>query len=904
MHHAIRPFFPAIRTKQTALALMLAACSGGTFAYSIPAPGDRITNIASGDFQDASGNVQVINSNPVELTITEVRALTLVRDQQQNGLIGGQISYPHVLTNSGNVRDTYAFSLSQQAGDDFDLNGLAVYADRNQDGIPDDNINLLLGSTITLDAGESLAVVVSGSIPSNRTNGNNAVFDLTATSQTGVTPPSATVTDTTTVTTGAVIAVTKSQSISTGPSGTFITYTLRYSNTGNSAGELQIDDTLVDAEALYVDGSGLFSNGSGALTDANDVEAAANSALTYQSTDTGPTHLIAIRIPAIPAQSTGSVSFRVQVLSANDGTLDNTATYRQYDGGSLIKTSTSNTVTFVLQGGASVVLNTSSASASNAGNPASAPDNLITVASTDAGEEVFFDNYVWNTGSSADIFNLSTVVSNLPSCATVKLYAADGRTLLTDSNGDGMIDSGPLGINANRHIRVGISSTQSCVSASAIQVDLTARSVNDASASDPVRNILGAITQANTDLYNRDLSGQQPQGIDNAGAAFVTKSTTPATAVVFPLTVNNLGSQSNNYNLFVDDDGTLDPSNNNNDLPTGWQVKFFAAGQADCSVLGAEITNSGNVTPNGTVNYCAVVTPPAGIAPTAVPLWFAVRSPVNGQSDVVKNQVNITAIRQLTLTPDNQGQVNLGGTVVYSHVLTNVGNITEGATVGDLVASLDSSTANGLIGTLYYDANNNGVLDANDPQVADIATLGNTPTTGGAIGLAAGESIRLLVKVEAPQGISEGASGLLTLTIQAPTVISGQSLASLSNTDLTTVASSQLRLQKEQALDADCVGGPEGQYALNPIQIKPNQCVFYHITAMNEGSEPVNNVVIADMVPAFTTLSVPTAPSVTQGSIDGSSATTDGATGPLKANVGTLAAGASATLQFKVRVQP
>ncbi|MEY2862776.1 MAG: hypothetical protein RLY58_483 [Pseudomonadota bacterium] len=904
MHHAIRPFFPAIRTKQTALALMLAACSSGAFAYSIPAPGDRITNIASGDFQDAYGNVQVINSNPVELTITEVRALSLVRDQQQNGLIGGQISYPHVLTNSGNVRDTYLFSITQKSSDDFDLNGLAVYADRNQDGIPDDNLNLLQGNTITLDAGQSLAVVVSGSIPNNRSNGNSALFDLTATSQTGITPPSATVTDTTTVTTGAVIAVTKSQSVSTGPSGTFITYTLRYNNTGNSAGELQIDDTLLDAEALYVGSSGLFSNGSGALTDANDVEAAANSAVTYQSTDTGPTHVIAIRIPAVPAQSTGSVSFRVQVVSANDGTIDNTATYRQYDGGSLIKTSTSNTVSFVLQGGASVVLNTNAATASNTGNPASAPDNLLTVASTAAGTEVLFDDYIWNTGSSTDIFNLSTVVSNLPSCATVKLYAADGRTLLTDSNGDGVIDSGPLAINSNRHIRVGISSTQSCVSSGAIQVDLTARSVNDPSIQDPVRNTLGAITQANTDLYNRDLSGQQPQGTDNAGAAFVTKSTAPAQSVVFPLTIQNLGTQTNNYNLFVDDDGTLDSSNNSNDLPSGWQVHFFAASQADCSALGAEITNSGNVAPNGTVNYCAVVTPPAGLTPMTTPLWFAIRSPVNGQSDLVKDQVTITAIRQLTLTPDNQGQVGVGGTVVYSHVLTNMGTLTEGASVGQLIASLDNSHANGLVGTLYYDANNNGTLDAADPQMSDIAALGNTPSAGGAIGLSAGESIRLLVKVEANTALSEGLSGTFVLTITAPTLLNGQALASLSNTDLTTIGSNQLRLKKEQALDADCVGGPEGGYVLNPIQIKPNQCVFYHITAVNEGSEPVNNVVIADTVPAFTKLSVPTAPSVTQGSMDSSSAAADGAIGPLKANVGTLTSGASATLQFKVRVQP
>ena len=103
-----------------------------------------------------------------------------------------------------------------------------------------------------------------------------------------------------------------------------------------------------------------------------------------------------------------------------------------------------------------------------------------------------------------------------------------------------------------------------------------------------------------------------------------------------------------------------------------------------------------------------------------------------------------------------------------------------------------------------------------------------------------------------------------------------------------------------------CNGVIDGgaSYSLNPVQIKPNQCVFYRIIATNEGSEPVNNVVITDTVPAFTNLRVPTIPSVTVGSMDASSASTNGATGALKANVGTLASGASATMQFNIRVQP
>lgn len=860
-------------------------------ALALPLPGSQITNIASGDFTDLQGNLQVVNSNPVSLTIQKVYALDLIQNQQQIGVIGGQLNFPHVLTNIGNTTDSYTFSVVQPTSDDFDLNSVAVYVDRNQDGLPDDNINLLAGGSIQLAAGKSVALVVVGTIPLNVTVGQQALLNLKATSVQN-TALSDTVNDVARVVDDAVIHVTKAQSSSQGLVGSEITYTLTYTNKGTAARRVLISDVL-NGGLQYKTGSASWSNGSGNLTDASDGnETGSNSGVDYRVLSGGH---VEFEVASVPPLSTGALSFKVQVLSSAPDSIPNTASYTQYDAAnSPVQTANSNTVIYTLIHNLGVVANVNSASASNNGNPASAPDNLSVISGASAGQEVLFDDYIWNTGETTDTYNLTFMATNLPACASVRLYAADGRTLLTDSNGDGLVDTGSVAKGAASHIRVGVLFSPTCNTSTAIDIDLTARSAIDSTIADPVRNrVLPVSTTGQTDLYNSDNSGTGVGNVDNGGAAWISKPIVAGGTTVFPLVVHNTGTTANNYTLYA--------SASNIDLntlattafPAGWQVSFYE-GDVTCTTLGLQITNSGNVAAGASKQYCAVVKAPANAPGSGFPVWFAIESPVNHQGDVIKDAVVLGAVRNLVLAADQQGQIQPGGTMVYLHTLKNLGSVTEGDAVGEVQLAITAQNgSDGFVYTLYYDANNNGQLDAADVQASDLATI--TANTG----LAPNQTIQLLVKVQAPSSAANGNTSQADLSVTPVGTVQGLSLAPLKNTDLTTVNPSQLRLVKSQVKDDTCslTAFNTLTYSVSPVQVKPDQCVVYRLSVKNEGVSTVNSVVIQDVVPAFTTLRTPPGAVASQGT---ASVTGDQISGA----IGTLTPQQEEYLYFSIRVNP
>lgn len=820
----------------------------------------------------------------------------MIADQTQTANANGQVSLSHTLTNTGNGSDTFNVAVANNdtrdnTTDNYDFSGLNVYLDANKDGVPDSQTPV---TSVTLAAGESVNLIVQA------TTANNAAVDalgkLTVSAISGFdTSVTAKNVDTVKITNGAVISLLKSASVSnvdatsSSPAAREVEYTLAYQNTGNTtATNVTITDVLPSG-LTYVTGSATV-NGT-AVSDAADTDG-------YNFTS-GTATLV---IPTVAANSSGVLKFKVRVnQNTPAGIITNIAEVDPDGPGTEGKTpSNPNDVTVL--GVKKGTINDSATDAFADGQSTTTPTPDVITKSTTQGTPVNFGVtagggepiVIHNTGNVTEAFNITVNKNALPAGSIVELFKADGVTPLTDTNGDGVVDTGPIASGATYQIisKVTLPSsyfTPTPAPVTPINAILTSAPVTNSSATDTIKLVIDQVVASTVDLHNGDLTDSTgaiagASGKDT-GQFIDTKSTKPGQATNFPLTIDNKGATGDNYNL------STSPT-----LPTGWTVQYYLADGAG-NPTGAPITNTGNIPSGGSVQLVAVVTPPANAPAGDQEVIFKVASPATGLTDVMSDRVTVETNRILSLQNDRTGQVAPGGTVVYKHTLTNNGNIVEGAAANTLPFTLtNDQAANGWVTTLYVDSNNDGVADA-----GELVTGSDLAVKTGSI--ARGASVNLLIKVQAPTNATAGTPSAVVLTIK-PTVVGGQSVADLVNTDLTTVTSGQVRLVKEQSL-ANCSTGAAGTYTQNTVSAKPGECVKYRITATNEGNADVTNVVISDATPAYTTLKViaSASPVATNATLSTSTAAlTDGSTGTIAAEKTPLVPNTSAVLEFVIKV--
>lgn len=841
----------------------------GMAAHAAPPPaGTSISNQASATYTDSSAVSRTVNSNTVSTTVLPVASLTLTANGAQNATPGSVVYYPHTLTNTGNGADTFSLSTSNAGG--FTMSSVQIFAD-NGSGLP---TGPAISSTGSIPSNGIFRFVVVGTLPAGAAVPQTNTITVTATSVLDNTK-TASNTDVTTVSANAVVTLTKSVSANSGPapSGPY-TYTLTYTNTGNSvATNVAVTDVL-PAGLDYVAGSARWSaTGATALSDSGGSSGSAPNTLSSSYT-AGTRTFLATLAQVSPGQS-GTLSFQVNVPSTTPpGVLSNTATTSYTTGGATV-TGSSNTVPFTVSAANSVTM------------------TGATIASAVPGQTVSFTNVVKNTGTATDSFNIAITANSFPAGTSGQLYKSDGVTPLVDTNGDGIIDTGPLAPGASYNVILK-GTLPPNASGGPFTVTKTATSVTDPTKTASANDTITLVSGAKIDLTNNlpAATGVPGFGPGPEAAAQVTVAANPGTPAVFTLVANNTGTSTDSYDLLASSSTTFPGT-----LPAGWTVTFKAdasGAAAKCSITGATITNTGPVPVGGNTTVCAVVAVPPGYAAGTQDVYFRALSPVSGLSDALHDAVTVNAVRSITVTPNGTGQTYPSGSVVYSHTVTNTGNALEGNGALSTVTFATANNQPGFTSVLYYDANGNGTLDASDPVLSGglNAVLPN--------GLAPGASITVFDKVIAAAGAAAGVVNVTTLTA---TTTNGSYTTSVPvpavATDTTTIVAGNLTLTKGQALDANCTGSTTGtSYSTSALlSAKPGQCVLYQLTVTNLGAAPATSVVVSDATPTYTVLNTAAATSV--GSVTGPAV---GTAGTVSATVGTLAAGQTATITFGVKI--
>ncbi len=834
-----------------------------------PPAGSSIGNQASATYTDGSGTQRTATSNTTTTYVQQVASLTLTQDNTKPVSPGGQVDFPHTLKNTGNGQDTYALSIGSVTG----FNTYTIYEDANGDGVPDD-LTKPITSTGPLAAGAVFKFVIVATVPNSP---STATDTLTITATSGFNnAQTAANTDTANVTPNAVINVTKAINIASGIAGSGpYTYTLTYNNSGNTtATNLTLKD-IIPTGMTYVAGTAKWSvSGNTFLNDntgANDP-----AGIDYDYNDTVAGRITAIIATVAPGQS-GTLTFQVNVNAGlAPQNIDNQAKYSYNDGQNVVGDFDSNVARFTIPQFANVSITSQTIT-----NP------------VPQGATVSFTNVVSNLGNGDDTFNITvlTNTSSFPPGTTFLLYQSDGVAPLLDSNNDNIPDTGPRGPNGptNTYAVVVKAILPPGQTGTNFSVQVQAKSTFDSGVSATGTDTLGQVVANTVDLTNDSTGPGAPgAGAGPEASPVTTLTVTPTNAVTVRFTnyVSNSSAVADTYDFAASTDSTFGSLS----LPSGWTVVFRNSSNGT-------ITGSGVVNAGASMLFYADVTIPAQNAPGTNHIYFRVLSPNSGASDRKHEAVVVNTFRSISIAPNNSAQIFPGGSVVYSHTIQNNGNVAEGGAGSTINVGLGNSLA-GWTSVIYYDANANGILDTNEVIVT---SLTNT--------VAVGSTVKVLVKVFAPPGAPIGAINATTITAS---VVNGTYITtvptSTSATDATTVISADLTLLKKQALDTNCDGTVDMTFTTSDINTAlPGNCLRYEITVKNNGSTSATNIVLSDATPAFTTFSTngalsvvaPVGVSVTTNSVPAS-----GSAGTISVTIDTLAPGASAVLNFGVKINP
>lgn len=856
----------------------------------VPPANTQIGNQASATYVDNGGNNQSITSNTVQTIVQQVAGVDISPGISLTASPGGQVTFPHTITNTGNGVDSYNLTTLIGSGD-FSFDNVVIYADDDQNGVPDNFTPITVTPNIDpagSSNGNTFGIVIVADIPVTASEGESQTFDITATSvfDSNI---SDSATNTVNVDEDAVINVQKNRDKQFVAVGDTVTYTFAYAESGGSsnAANLVIKDPL-PAGVTYVPGSGVWSGAAGTpLTDASPGENATG--ILYEFDNTGSADSVIIEIANVNAGASGTVNFKVTVNAGTEGnTIVNNGTFRHDDSPTPV---TTNNASIEVEENYDI-------------NRVGA--DTVSIASAEQGTIINFLNLFTNDGTATDTYNITLSGSNYPSASTFTYYKVDANNQptspYTDTNNDGTADTGPIAVGDTVKVILQVQ-LPSGESGGPYAVTKTLTSVGDPTESDFHTDALGEITTPTVDITNDFELGNGSEtgaGVGPETSPVTTEAANPNSTVSFTLFINNTSSIDDDYDLTFATDTTAggDLSGAGN-APSGWAVTFRDPNASNNTITSIQV--DAGLSKEVTLE----IDIPAGYQPGVVDFYIRALSQNTGAKDIKHDAVNVQIVRQMTLVSGQSGEVSPGGSVDYIHTLTINSNVDENVDAGgaydesDLRVDLSNSVPTGWTAVVYWDTNNDGQVTSVDSLLTSAASPNEVAVPYfGALGY--GDQIKFIVQVTASTGLNDGASVTTTLEVSDDL---GQ-LATVTNDDQTGVQAGRLSIDKYQA--PTIIGDTAGTYTKADFNVLPGDTVWYKITVVNDGSEPVTNVVIQDNVPSYTTIAVVGTYTVDNGSIPGitldAGNPTVGNTGVVKITAPQLDPTEQFTLWFAVKV--
>ncbi len=920
----------------------LASLSIASGAYALTDFNTVIENKAGATYLDSQNQVRHTQSNTVKTTIQAVAAVNIVSDQDKFATAGNQMSFYHTVTNTGNNNDNFNLTITPTGSA---ISGFTIMPDTNNDGVPDVGATPLVnGDPLpSLAPNETYNFVILVDVDAAASPGDVGSLDVSVSSvsvingTSEVSPGSGTDsnTDTLTVSANPIVEVTKQISDNAGdsPDGPF-RITLMYNNISNT--DMSLTDPGVVIKDILPTGM-RFNGGVEWSIPANNSPVSAEGNLagatsTFNGQDlvmttciapnaSCPTNdIVTFTLDGLEGMDSALVSFLVNIDSdLNAQTLENSALYG-YDednGGSVIGAElekyTTNIVPFTINPKYAVIANNGNCDLGTDNNCIANNDSgfeTVTLTNVPQGSMVKFENYIWNLGNAVDTFDITTPSDTFPIGTLFLLMRSDGVTPLTDTDGSGDVDTGPIPPKGeacgNAQI---LSSDGYCgykvvltaflppsVSSGSFNVTKLATSTNDGTKTNTVIDLIANIVANTVDLTNnfKANTATDPETNCNSASsncgfgtgpevnAVTTNTTAPGSTTTFSLFVTNTASMPDSYLLSHSTTGT--PFNAGT-LPADWSVVFK-------DTNGNVITTTPVLGMHENFEFVAEVSVPETQTSGVQDIFFRAQSPASLASDIKHEAVDVDSTGIcLQINPVRSTRnVNSNGSIDYRLEITNGTN----DALNNIEINVTNSLPTKFTEVLFLDSGN-GVLDNSDP------TITGTPPTIATLGPR--QTAIIFVKVFANSNAANGEANTTTLAISTPC---GSTTTTVNAELITTVVNTNIQVTKLQAADRGCTGTidttpPGNVFTGESFSLKPTECVLYRVVARNIGIETAFNVKISDKTPNFTRHRViGVLPSLTQGSI--TSAPSDLGTGDVIAEIGTLESGEEVTLEFAVQI--